>query len=121
VGEEDKDKRRTWKGLRADGDCPTLAVTGSDTLARDTDARASAREEAKWRALFDAGLVDLEAVAEPRDEVKWSGCDEVEAHVLLRAKAGATIGAIVDGTAHPRAEVVRAVCRLIARGLLRFS
>ena len=115
----DDPKVRTWEGLRADGDCPTLAVSDNDKLARDADARASAREEAKWRALFEQGLVNLETIPEPREELRWAGCDDVEVHVLLRAKGGAPLGAILSSGTYARGDVVAAFARLVSRGLIR--
>jgi hypothetical protein len=115
----DEDSRKTWKGLRAEGDIPTIAVSESDKLARDTDARASVREEAKWRALFDSGLVNMESVPVLREELKWSRCDDVEVRVLLCARGGAKVAAILADATYSSEEIVGAICRLASRGLLR--
>lgn len=117
----DDDARKTWKDLRPEGDTPTLAVSESDRLARDTDARASAREEAKWRALFDTGLVNLESVPVLRDELKWSKCDDVEVRVLLRARGGAPIAQMLDDATYSPDQIIQALCRLACRGLLRIA
>jgi hypothetical protein len=119
VGDDDT-KRRTWEGLRADEDNPTLEISGNDKLARDADGRAQKREEAKWRTLFAEGLVNLESVPEPRDEVRWAGCDDVEVHVLLRAKGGASLASILNSGRFRPEDIVGACCRLASRGLLRF-
>ena len=115
----DDDSRKTWKDLRAEGDIPTLAVSGSDTLARDVDARASVREEAKWRALFEAGLVNLESVPVLREDPKWSRCDDAEVHVLLRARGGAKVADMLEDATYSAPQIVAAICRLASRGLLR--
>jgi hypothetical protein len=115
----DDDPRKTWKGLRADGDAPTLAVSESDKLARTADADAASREEAKWRALFDTGLVNMDAVAELREELAWRKCDDVEVRVLLRARGKAKIADILDDATYSREQIVGAICRLASRGLLR--
>ncbi len=116
----DDDSRKTWKDLRADGeDVPTISVSESDRLARDTDARASAREQAKWRALFETGLVNLESVPLLREELKWSQCDDVEVRVLLRARAGARVTEMLSDATYSRDQMVEAICRLASRGLLR--
>jgi hypothetical protein len=116
VGDE---KRKTWKGLRADADVPTLAISESDKLARDTDARASAKEEAKWRALFASGLVNLESVPVLREDLKWSRCDDVEVRVLLRARAGTKVSVMLDDATYSAEQIVGAICRLASRGLLQ--
>ena len=115
----DDDSRKTRKDLRPEGDMPTLAVSESDKLARDTDARASAGEEAKWRALFETGLVNLESVPVLRDELKWSKCDDVEVRVLLRARGGARIAQMLDDATYARDQIIQALCRLASRGLLQ--
>jgi hypothetical protein len=115
----DDDARKTWKGLRAEEDMPTIAISDSDKVARDIDARAGAREEAKWRALFDTGLVNLESVPELREGLKWSKCDDVEVRVLLRARAGTKIAQMLDDATYSRAQIVQALCRLASRGLLQ--
>jgi hypothetical protein len=121
VGGDDDDKRKTWKGLRPEGDMPTLAISESDRLARDADARASSQEEAKWRALFDTGLVSLESVPELRDQLKWSKCDDVEVRVLLRARGGARIAQMLDDATYSPDQIVQAICRLASRRLLRIA
>jgi hypothetical protein len=117
--------RRTWKGLRADDeDCPTLSITEPEEYARDADARAEAREEKKWRALFESNLVNLEVapvVQIARTDAKWGKCDDVEAHVLLRAQGGATIASILEESTHDRGAIVGALCRLAARAIVRFE
>jgi hypothetical protein len=118
----DEGARKTWEHLRAEADVPTLAVSGSDKLARDADARASAPETAKWRAVFDAGLVNMDSVPLLREEVtvKWSRCDEVEVRVLLRVRAGTKVGDMLQDETYSSAQIVDALCRLASRGLLQF-
>jgi hypothetical protein len=115
----DEDSRKTWKNLRAEGDVPTLAVSESDRLARDTDATAAQREEAKWRALFASGLVNLESIPAPREGIKWSVCDDVEVRVLLRARGGTKIATMVKDATYSSEQIVGAICRLASRGLLQ--
>ncbi len=117
----DDGARKTWEHLRAEGDVPTLAISGADKLARDADARASAPEVAKWRAVFDAGLVNMESVPFLREEVtvKWSRCDEVEVRVLLRVRAGTKLGEILRDETYSRSQIVDAVARVVARGLIQ--
>jgi hypothetical protein len=114
----DEDARKTWKDLRADGDNPTLAISDSARLARDADADAASREEAKWRALFDSGLVNLESVPVAREEIKWSACDDIEVRVLLRARGGTKIVTMMNDATYSSAQIVGAICRLASRGLL---
>ena len=115
----DDDKRKTWKDLRPEGEMPTLAISDSARLAREVDALASSQEEAKWRALFDTGLVNLESVPELREELKWSRCDDVEVRVLLRARGGAKVAQMLDDAVYSPDQIVQAICRLASRGLLR--
>jgi hypothetical protein len=115
----DEDTRKTWKGLRADGDVPTLAISESDKLAREADASAAAREEAKWHALFDSGLVNLESVPVAREEIKWSTCDDVEVRVLLRTRAGTKVAAMMKDATYSSTQIRDALCRLASRGLLQ--
>jgi hypothetical protein len=121
VGDDDDDAKKTLKYVRKAPakDAPTVAVHGSDELARAADARVSAKEEAKWRALFDSGLVNLESVPVLQGSVSWSRCDDVEVRVLLRARSGAKIASILEDATYSSAQIRGALCRLASRGVLQ--
>ena len=118
------DARRTWKGLRADGDVPTIALSNAEDLARDADADAASREQAKWKTLFTSGLVNRESVPVlrvPRETVRWASCSDAEVHVLLRIEGGASIGAMIGEGKLGEDVVIDALCGLAGRGVIRFE
>jgi dipeptidase E len=119
-----KTARQTWKGLRADGDSPTMALADAEDLAREADADAEAREQQKWRALFASGLVNRDSVPVlqiPRESVRWASCDDAEVHVLLRVDGGASIAAMIDDGKVEEDRVIDALCRLAGQGVIRFE
>ncbi len=120
-------KTDTLVGIRdavPDGDRPTLAVFGADEFARESEELVAQRDDERWLALAEEGVFDLERaprLAQHRSLVRWSECDDVEVHVLLRAEAGATIREMLRGCPHDCSDVVRAVCRLARRGVLKLT
>ena len=83
---------------------------------------ARSREEEHWTALYEQGLLNLDAIpvflpsAAP---APLASDDEVEAYVLERIKQGTTMRTLVELAPCPGAELMRTIGRLIGRRLIR--
>ena len=83
---------------------------------------AQSRVEEQWAALYEAGLLNLDAIAvllPPSEEGAEIACDEIEAYVLRRGEAGTTVRVLVEMAPCSGVELSRALGRLIQRGRLR--
>jgi hypothetical protein len=114
--------RRGLTDVFPENEGPTLAVFCVDELAKEADERVAARDDERWLALAEEGVIDLEMVprlAMHRCHVPWSTCDDIEVHVILRAAGGASIREMLRGSPHDCSDVVRAICRLARRNVMR--
>jgi hypothetical protein len=107
----DIEMRKTQKGL-------------GPNAFRVSERDEESREEEHWVALVQEGLVCLDTVptlAIPRESVRWTAHDDVEVHALLRTDAGCTLHELLEGGTFPESEMVRAMCRLVRKGVIRIT
>ena len=85
-------------------------------------AGTRSREEEHWTALYEEGLLNLDAIpillpsAHP---APLAPDDEVEAYVFERIEHGTTMRALVEMAPCPGAELMRTIGRLVSRRLIR--
>jgi CheY-like chemotaxis protein len=73
----------------------------------------------RWREQIPEDGTVLDLVPEGAKRFEASGGNPAEADVLARARAGATVRAMLEESPHPDADVAEAICTLLTRGALR--
>jgi hypothetical protein len=83
---------------------------------------ARSREEEHWTALYEQGLLNLDAIPvflPSAPPAPFASGDEVEAYVLERIERGTTMRALVEMAPCPGAELMRTIGRLVGRKVIR--
>jgi hypothetical protein len=85
-------------------------------------ARTSSREEEHWTALYQEGLLNLDAIPvllPSSHPAPIASNDEIEAYVFERIEQGTTMRALLEMAPCPGAELMRTIGRLVGRKLVR--
>jgi hypothetical protein len=83
---------------------------------------AGSREEEHWSALYEEGLLNLDAIpvlVPSSPPARMAPDDEVEAYILQQMELGTTMRVLVEIAPCPGADLMRTIGRMVNRGLIR--
>jgi CheY-like chemotaxis protein len=94
----------------------TIDAPASNALM---DGLISLDEWNRWRGLIPPADARLELAPDARNRLHGQAVSPAEFDVMARAKEGAAVGAILDASPLPDADLAEAMCTLITRGVVR--
>jgi len=93
----------------------TITASASNVLM---DGLVSLDEWGRWRDLLPGEGSRLDLAPDARTRLHGHSVSPAEFDVLARAKAGTTVGRLIEESPHPDAQVAEAICTLMTRGVI---